>query len=63
MDARTYHLEQLIFERAADVRRGTERADEIRASLRASLDAVRRDIPRQDAVRLEGLIDALLGVR
>lgn len=59
MDSRTHQLETVIRELAYDVDMGTESAADVRASLLAKLNAIRHDIPRQDALRLETLIERL----
>lgn len=61
-DSMTFRMERQICERTYDLRKGSERALDVRESLRAELDAIWRFIPRQDAARLEELIDALCGV-
>lgn len=61
-DIRVHRLERQIRERAYDLTAGTERARDVRESLSAELDAVRPFIQRQDALRLEVLIDRLTGM-
>lgn len=61
-DIRVHRLERMVRERAYDLTPGTERARDTRESLMAELDAVRPFIQRQDALRLEVLIDRLCGV-
>lgn len=63
MDAMSYRLERLIRETAYDLTAGTARANDVRETLMAQLDAIRPFVPRTETLRLEVLIDALCGVR
>lgn len=60
-DAQSHHLERLIRERTDDLPAGSARAREVHESLLAELTVIRRYIPRQEAHRLEVLIDRLAG--
>lgn len=60
-DVTAHRLERRIREMTVGVRAGSPQMDDLRASLMADLDAIRGQIQRQEAHRLEVLIDRLAG--
>lgn len=59
MDAITHRLERDIRESCAFLTHTAAECAEVRAQLLASLERVRLQIPRQEALRLEVLIERL----
>ena len=57
MDSRTYRLLTVVRGSTFNFTPGTEHAADTIASLRAQLDAIRDQIPRQEVAQLEQIID------
>lgn len=60
-DSRVFSFERLLRERTYDLDAGSERAREVRESLLSELTAIRPYVLRQEALRLEVLIDRVCG--